>query len=108
MLSTLTDSLIHSDTLEDSTTQPVLEPSLTWTVSFSVFLTDSVSYFLQYAIFSTVASKSADLASLSLNDPESIFVAKERIRDLVLRWSSLEQPPPPNPPPTTTQTPPVA
>lgn len=39
------------------------------------------------------AAHSADLRSQSLNDPLSIYEAKGRIRDLVLRWSGPPGPP---------------
>jgi len=46
------------------------------------------------------AAKSADLRSISLNDPVSIYNAKQEIRNMVLRWSDGPPPPPTGPPPT--------
>lgn len=38
------------------------------------------------------AAQSADLASLSLNDPQSIYVGKTAVREHILRWSDMSGP----------------
>lgn len=42
--------------------------------------------------FCTVAAMSADLRSLSVNDPTSIYEGKEQVIELVTRWSDMSPP----------------